>query len=130
MGIHTIAVIGAGNGGCAAAADLTLRGYEARLYSRSERTLAPVLKRGGIELVEAGKKDFARPALVTNRLDEAVAGAELIMISTPAVAHEELVVGLGPLLRDGQIIFLNPGHTGGALHVAALFLVEADLIFG
>jgi len=120
MGIHTIAVIGAGNGGCAAAADLTLRGYEARLYSRSERTLAPVLKRGGIELVEAGKKDFARPALVTNRLDEAVAGAELIMISTPAVAHEELVVGLGPLLRDGQIIFLNPGHTGGALHVAAL----------
>jgi opine dehydrogenase len=120
MGIHTIAVIGAGNGGCAAAADLTLRGYEARLYSRSARTLEPIRERGGIELVEEGNKYFARPALATNQLDEAVAGAELIMIVAPAVAHEELVAGLGPHLRDGQIIFLNPGHTGGALHVAAL----------
>jgi opine dehydrogenase len=120
MGIHTIAVIGAGNGGCAAAADLTLRGCEARLYSRSVRTLAPIRERGGIELVEEGKKYFARPALATNRLDEAVAGAELIMIVAPAVAHQELAAGLGPHLRDGQIIFLNPGHTGGALHVAAL----------
>ncbi|MGH7768753.1 MAG: NAD/NADP octopine/nopaline dehydrogenase family protein [Candidatus Binatia bacterium] len=120
MGIHIIAVIGAGNGGCAAAADLTLRGYEARLYSRSERTLEPIRERGGIELVEEGKKNFVRTALATNRLDEAVAGAELIMIIAPAVAHEELVAGLGPHLRDEQIIFLNPGHTGGALHVAAL----------
>jgi opine dehydrogenase len=119
MGIHTIVVIGAGNGGCAAAADLTLRGCEVRLYSRSVRTLAPIRERGGIELVEEGKKYFARPALATNRLDEAVAGAELVMIVAPAVAHEELAAGLRPHLRDGQIIFLNPGHTGGALHVAA-----------
>jgi opine dehydrogenase len=120
MGIHTIAVIGAGNGGCAAAADLTLRGCEARLYSRSERTLEPIRERGGIELVEEGNKNFARPALATSRLDQALAGAELIMIVAPAVAHEELAAGLGPHLRDGQIVFLNPGHTGGALHVAAL----------
>jgi opine dehydrogenase len=120
MSIQTIAVIGAGNGGCAAAADLTLRGYEVRLYSRSERTLAPVLERGGIDLVEAGKKDFARPALVTNRMNEAIASADLIMIAAPAVAHEELIGGLGPDLGAGQILFLNPGHTGGALHGAAL----------
>ena len=33
--IREIAIIGAGNGGCAAAADLTLRGFSVRLYGRS-----------------------------------------------------------------------------------------------
>ncbi len=120
MSIHSIAVLGAGNGGSAAAADLTLRGYEVRLYSRSERTLRPILERGGIELIEGDKNNFARPALVTSSMDEAVADAELVMIAAPAVAHAELVAAAARSLRAGQIVFLNPGHTGGSLHVAAL----------
>jgi len=120
VSIHSIAILGAGNGGSAAAADLALRGYEVRLYSRSEKTLEPILKRDGIELTEAGKRNFAKPHLVTNRLSEAVAGADLIMIAAPAVAHETLATNLAGCLSDGQIIFLNPGHTGGSLHVAAL----------
>ena len=120
MSIHSIAILGAGNGGCAAAADLTLRGYEVRLYSRSEETLEPILKRGGIELAEGGKRNLVKPHLVTNKLGEAVAGADLIMVAAPAVAHETLATNLAGCLSDGQIIFLNPGHTGGSLHVAAL----------
>ena len=120
MGIRNIAILGAGNGGCAAAADLTLRGYDVRLYSRSEETLKPIRKKGGIELLEAGKEDFAKPRAVTSRLEEAVAGADLIVIAAPSVAHEDLVSALAPSLIDGQIIFLNPGHTGGSLHVAAV----------
>ena len=42
MSIQKIAVLGAGNGGCAAAADLTLRGFEVRLFSRSESTMVKV----------------------------------------------------------------------------------------
>ena len=49
MSIKKIAVLGAGNGGCAAAADLTLRGYEVRLFSRSESTIAKLARRGEIE---------------------------------------------------------------------------------
>ncbi|MEK7783174.1 MAG: NAD(P)-binding domain-containing protein, partial [Candidatus Binatota bacterium] len=120
MDIRTIAVLGAGNGGCAAAVDLTLRGYEVRLYSRSQSTLQPILQRGGIEIVEAGKQAFACPRLVTPDMAEAVAGAELVMIVAPASAHEKLAVGLSSHLSDGQIIFLNPGHTGGSLHLAAI----------
>lgn len=37
--IHSIAILGAGAGGCACAADLTLRGYDVRLHARSERRL-------------------------------------------------------------------------------------------
>lgn len=120
MAIRNIAILGAGNGGCAAAADLTLRGCEVRLYSRLERTLQPLLERGGIEIVESGKQSFARPQLMTSKMSEAVSGAELIMIAVPSSGHEELAKGLVPHLRDGQTIFLNPGHTGGALHLATI----------
>lgn len=119
MAIRKIAVLGAGNGGCAAAADLTLRGYEVRLYSRSEETLHAVLERGGIELVEAGEQSFARPELVTANIAAAVGGADLVMIAAPAIAHDHFAAGLAPHLRDGQILLLNPGHTGGSLHMAS-----------
>jgi opine dehydrogenase len=116
MAIRKIAVLGAGNGGCAAAADLTLRGYEVRLFSRSQPTLDPVVRRGGIELVEGAKQNFAAPALVTTDIGLAVAGADLIVITAPSVAHEYLAERLASLLRDGQRVLLNPGHTGGSLH--------------
>ncbi|MDP6560791.1 MAG: NAD/NADP octopine/nopaline dehydrogenase family protein [Candidatus Binatia bacterium] len=120
MSIHKIAVLGAGNGGCAAAADLTLRGYEARLYSRSKTTLQPMLDRGGIEIIEGGKHDFARPYLITSDLAEAVAGADLIIIAAPSVAHEFFAKSLASNLEEGQTILLNGGHTGGGLHLASL----------
>ena len=120
MSIRRIAVLGAGNGGCAAAADLTLRGYEVRLYSRSQATLDPILERGGIEIVEGGKARFARPRMVTADIVKAVSGSDLIMIAAPSVAHEYLGKKLVPHLTDEQIIFLNPGHTGGSLHFACI----------
>lgn len=117
MAISTIAVLGAGNGGSAAAADLTLRGYETRLFSRSAATLEPIRERG-IELVEDGGMRTARPEIVTTGIAEAVAGADLIVVSVPAVAHAYMAQALAPLLTATQIVHLNPGHTGGSLHFA------------
>jgi opine dehydrogenase len=57
--IKTIAVIGAGNGGCAAAAQLTQRGFDVRLYSRSGSTTEPLLAIGGIEYEGALGDGFA-----------------------------------------------------------------------
>ena len=49
MTIRTVAVLGAGHGGCAAAADLTRRGFSVRLQARSaerlEHQLAALLVR-------------------------------------------------------------------------------------
>jgi opine dehydrogenase len=118
MPIRKIAVLGAGNGGCAAAADLTLRGYEIRLCSRSQNTLQPLLDRGGIELVEDGKEKLARPALITCNVSAAIKGADLIVIAAPAVAHEYFAAALVADVHEEQTIFLNPGQTGGALHFA------------
>jgi opine dehydrogenase len=120
MAIKKIAVLGAGNGGCAAAADLTLRGYEVRLFSRSESTLSPIIDRGGIELVENGEARFAAPYLISPHLAPVVNGVDLIVVAAPSVAHEYLARNLVSLLVDGQRVLLNPGHTGGSLHFANL----------
>src|SRR5687768_16958197 len=120
MAIKKIAVLGAGNGGCAAAADLTLRGFEVRLFSRSEATLNPIAKRGGIELIENGSAKFATPYLTSPHLSRIVSGVDLIIVAAPSIAHEYLAKSLAGCLKDGQRILLNPGHTGGSLHFANL----------
>lgn len=120
MAIKKIAVLGAGNGGCAAAADLTLRGYEVRLFSRSEQTLLPIAKGGGIVLVENGTEKVAAPFFVSPHLPPVVSGTDLILIAAPSVAHEHLAKNLARYLANGQRILLNPGHTGGSLHFAKI----------
>lgn len=120
MAIKKIAVLGAGNGGCAAAADLTLRGFEVRLFARSESTIAKLARRGEIELIEGGVSKKAAPYFMSPHLPPVVQGTDLIVIATPAVGHEYLAKGLANYLTDGQRILLNPGHTGGSLHFATL----------
>jgi len=120
MSIQKIAVLGAGNGGCAAAADLTLRGFQVRLFSRSESTIAKLVKRGEIELIEAGQHKNAAPYFMSPHLPPVVQGVDFIVIATPAVGHEYLAKNLAKYLTDGQRILLNPGHTGGSLHFANL----------
>src|SRR5690349_8669700 len=120
MAIKKIAVLGAGNGGCAAAADLTLRGFEVRLLARSESAIAKLARRGEIELVEAGVSKKAAPYFMSPHLPPVIQGVDLIVIATPAVGHEYLANGLAKYLVDSQRILLNPGHTGGSLHFANL----------
>ncbi len=121
MAIKKIAVLGAGNGGCAAAADLTLRGFQVRLFSRSESTTVKLAKLGEIELIEDGQSKKAAPYFISPHLPPVVQGVDLIVVTTPAVGHEYLAKGIANYLTDGQRILLNPGHTGGALHFANLF---------
>jgi opine dehydrogenase len=120
MAIKKIAVLGAGNGGCATAADLTLRGFEVRLFSRTDKTLLPIMKRGGITLVEGDTEKFAGLFFISPLIVPVVTGADLIVVAAPAVAHEYLAKSISRYLTDGQIILLNPGHTGGSLHFAHL----------
>ncbi len=120
MTIKKIAILGAGNGGCAAAADLTLRGFQVRLFSRSESTMVKLGKLGEIELVESGVSKKAAPFFMSPHLPPVVQGVDLIVIATPAVGHEYLAKGIANYLTDGQKVLLNPGHTGGALHFANL----------
>ncbi|GAB4261638.1 MAG: NAD/NADP-dependent octopine/nopaline dehydrogenase family protein [Deferrisomatales bacterium] len=111
-----VAVLGAGHGGLATAGHLGLKGHEVRLFSFYRRETDPVRDRKGIRL-EGGVEGVAPVARVASGIDEAVAGAELIIAVTPALAHRTLASLLAPCLEDGQILLLTPGRTGGALEV-------------
>ena len=58
---------------------------------------------------------FASPIVVAETPKEAVADADVVVISVPTTAHAYVAEIIGNHIRDGQTIILNPGHTGGCL---------------
>jgi opine dehydrogenase len=115
MTVATVAVLGAGHGGVAAAADLTRRGFAVRLHARDPERLAPIRARGGIE-ARGVQQGFVPFSALTTDVAEAVRGADLVMLVVPSVAHETYARLLAPLIGPDLPVFLNPGHTGGGLH--------------
>ena len=111
-----VAVLGAGNGGCAAAADLTLRGFSVSLYSRRLQTLKPIIEAGGINLLDDSGEKFVTFTGVTDDLETALRDAEVILIVVPALGHDYFAEQCARFLDENQVIVLNPGSTGGALH--------------
>jgi opine dehydrogenase len=110
-------VVGAGHGGKAMAAHLALMGFPVTLYNRTPENVAAIKMRGGIELksYEGGPHGFGHLVLVTSDMGEALEQAEVIMVVVPATAHADIAKAAAPHLRDGQIVVLNPGRTGGVL---------------
>jgi len=120
--IEKIAILGAGNGGKASAADLALQGKKVRLFEFPEY-------RSGVEGLMRSRRLTATGAIngeanlerVTCDLAEAVNGADTVMVCTQALAHERVARELAPLVRPKQLVILNPGSTGGALLFAHVF---------
>ena len=112
----TVAIVGAGMGGVYLAADLGLLGCPLRLHDRDDPKLADVRARGGID-VEGERAGFAAIERVTTDPAAAVDGADLIVIVTGGTYQEGAARDLAPLLRDGQLILLIQGNTGGSLVV-------------
>eukprot|EP00425_Heterocapsa_triquetra_P022500 CAMPEP_0195155276 /NCGR_PEP_ID=MMETSP0448-20130528/184076_1 /TAXON_ID=66468 /ORGANISM="Heterocapsa triquestra, Strain CCMP 448" /LENGTH=392 /DNA_ID=CAMNT_0040194061 /DNA_START=107 /DNA_END=1285 /DNA_ORIENTATION=+ len=138
------AVLGAGNGGKATAADLTLQGVSVRLFELPEFAEAnlsalrpphePVLRCVGEQL-----SGTARLELVTDDLATALGLAGLdggasvppvdtIFLCTVVQAQETMARLLAPLLASWPTnrsplpsVVLNPGSTGGSLIVAKIW---------
>jgi len=114
-----ISIIGAGNGGQAMAGHFAMLGHYVCLYNRSQNRLNSIQVHKIIDLSEAitGKGYLS---IVTTNLEEAINGAELIMVTTTADAHCELAEKMAPFLSDDQIVVLNPGRTLGALEFGSI----------
>lgn len=116
----TVAIIGAGNGGQAMAGHLGMIGHRVRLYNRTESKLEPIKKYGGIALTEA-VQGFGKIEMVSGEMSNVIRGAEIIMVTTTADAHDQIALSMAPYLEDGQVVVLNPGRTLGALEVKNIF---------
>jgi opine dehydrogenase len=116
MGERRYAVIGAGHGGKAMAADLAARGFSVNLYNRTPEHITEIVLRREIELeCEDGTVHDCRLDVVTSDISEALDGVDVIMVVLPASAHRDIARLCATRLRSGQIVVLNPGRTGGAL---------------
>lgn len=121
-----VAVLGAGNGGFAAAADLALRGHEVRLFQLPEfaDSLEPVRAAGGIrmEVLPSFPRPggFARLAAATTDPAEALTGADVALLTVPAFAHDRYAEVVAPHLRPGQALLLFPGYLGTPVFARAL----------
>ncbi len=109
-----VTVMGGGHGGLATAGHLSLKGFDVCLFSFYEQEIAPVRERGGVEML-GDVQGFGAIRQVTTSIDVALNGADVIILVYPALVHAPLAAIVAGALEDGQIIFLTPGRTGGAL---------------
>jgi opine dehydrogenase len=112
--MRKVAVLGAGAGGAAAVAELTIAGHEVSFWGRSPTTLAPFREQGGVAYEGVLGSGIARPQRITSDLREAAAAADVLVVCVPSFAHGEIAQALAATTKDLPVV-LNPGHTGGAL---------------
>jgi len=108
------AVMGAGHGGKAIAAHLSIKGFDVNLYNRTLSRIKPIIKMKGIEL-EGEVNGFGKLNVVSNKAGEVIKDADVIMVVVPANGHTYIAEACAPYLEDGQVVVLNPGRTCGAL---------------
>ncbi|MCZ7534107.1 MAG: NAD/NADP octopine/nopaline dehydrogenase family protein [Acidimicrobiia bacterium] len=128
-----VSILGGGNGGMAMAGHMAILGYEITIWSPFSWEVEPIEEKGGVSIIGSEVSGFGKIAKVTRSLDVAVKGADLIMICAPAMSHKPYASMLAPLLRDGQVVVLNPGRTGGSLEFARTltrFACSARIVLG
>lgn len=113
-----ISILGAGNAGCAVAADLTLHGHEVTLIKTSHAMHDDnfeylVQNNGSMTLNEFGEIKKANIARVTRDLSE-LKGTEVIIVYIQSNYHEQLIERIVPYLEDDQILLINPGYLSTA----------------
>ncbi|MBQ3276372.1 MAG: NAD/NADP octopine/nopaline dehydrogenase family protein [Oscillospiraceae bacterium] len=114
-----IAVLGGGHGGFASAVDLTMRGHRVSLFSFSVERVNSLNDAGGVlEYEGVWGEGRCKPALITSDMGAAVDGAELVMMNVPGTGHEKYLSELKKHLSPETILYMNPGHSGGALRAA------------
>ena len=133
-----IAMVGAGNAGCAVAADLTMKGHEITLIKTShamhDDNFNYLLENNGkMVLNEFGEIKTANIAHMTRDLSM-VKGNEIVIIYIQTNFHEQLIERLAPHLEDDQIILLNPGYLSTAFFLKHcpdknLIIAEAESSF-
>jgi len=125
--VRRVAVLGAGAVGRLLACEALAAGLEVRLHSVFGQELADLRTSGavtvrGAHLIgtyavgDVGSASASRPAIeLTASVDEAVAGADVVLVVTPASAHPTYAGVLAGSLRDGHLVVLVPGRFLGSL---------------
>ena len=110
-----VAVLGAGNGGCAVAADMSMRGIDVTLIKTSNSTMHSenfqylIDNDGKISIWEQGETKSTQINKISCDLND-IKGCEIVIIYIQTNYHEQLIEKISPILEDGQILLINPGY--------------------
>ncbi len=109
-----IAILGAGNAGCAVAADLTLHGHEITLIKTShamhdDNFFYLQQNNGKMTLNEFGDMKTAHIHKLSRDVAD-IKGNEVVIIYIQTNFHEQLIERIAPYLQDDQILLINPGY--------------------
>lgn len=110
-----VTVIGGGHQGLAMAAHLSLNGVECYLWNRTEQNIRDVIENGEI-FCQGVVKGIAHVEHASTKIEECV--QDLIMVTTPSSAHNDIAKMLAPYVNEEHVIVLNPGRTFGAREFA------------
>ncbi len=110
-----VAVLGGGNGAFAMASDLTLQGFEVRMWSKYFDEFREIKKTHTIKVSGPLIQGEAEISMITDDIREAIQGADLICSPIPAFTQISAAESLLPHLEDGQVLFLSPGTFGSYL---------------
>lgn len=113
-----IAILGAGNAGCAVAADLTLKGHDVTLIKTSHAMHDDNFQylqehNGEMTLIEFGETKTAYINKVSRNIED-ISQAEVVIIYIQTNFHEMLIKKICPHLLDNQIVLINPGYLSTA----------------
>lgn len=133
-----IAVLGAGNSGCALAADYSRLGHEVTLiktsHSLHDDNFRYLSEHGG-EMVmdEFGTLSLCRIARLSRDMAD-IRGQEVVILCTQTGYHRQVLKRIAPFLAAGQLLLIVPGYLStayvlGCCPVPGLIVAEAESNF-
>jgi opine dehydrogenase len=112
-----VSILGAGNVGCAMAADLSTRGHRVTLIKTSDipSDNFDFLRRqsGVIRMIENGQETTSTIARVSHDIADAT-GSDVIAVAVQTNYHEQLIERLIPVLDGNSIVLFVPGYLSTA----------------
>ena len=111
-----VAVLGAGNGGCAIAFDCAAHGHQVSLFDFEQfpENIKVIQNNGGIHC--EGELDGFQPVgYVGHEIEKALDGADIIYAVGPAYSTRPFAEACKPYLKHGQIVIVCPSSCGGCI---------------
>lgn len=128
-----IAIIGAGNSGCAHAVKLAKRGHSVRLLKTSNtmhnENFDLIERTRKIEYIDSTENEehgFVELDLVSKDLEQGLKDVDVVMVLTQSLQHRDLAPRISKYLKKGAIVFIIPGNLGSA--VFAKYVNTDDVI--
>ncbi|MFT5875230.1 MAG: opine dehydrogenase [Clostridium sp.] len=111
-----LAILGSGNGGCTVAAHMALLKHDVSIwdFEKFPQNINAIIENGGIS-INGSVEGFAKLKYAGFDVEQAIDGAEMILVVGPAYSIKNFALAVKPYLKKGQLVCVTPSSCGGAI---------------